>query len=81
VDNLWLGRCPLSLAEFVASVALTPLLKSGGGIHLTAVGTIWRRLISKVSTKIVIKDLAKYLNDFQFDFGVFRWGRGLFAKC
>ena len=71
VVNLWLGgRCPLSLAEFVASAPLTPLLKSDGGIRPIAVGTIWRRLVSKVVMKGVGKDVAKYLNDFQFGVGV-----------
>jgi len=71
VVNLWLGgRCPLSLAEFVASAPLTPLLKPDGGIHPIAVGTIWRRLVSKVAMKGVGKDMAKYLNDFQFGVGV-----------
>lgn len=33
VVNLWLGgRCPSSLAEFVASAPLTPLLKPDNGI-------------------------------------------------
>jgi len=71
VVNLWLGgRCPLSLEEFVASAPLTPLLKPDGGIHPIAVGTIWRRLISKVAMKGVGEDMAKYLNDFQFGVGV-----------
>ncbi|MCH87559.1 reverse transcriptase-like protein, partial [Trifolium medium] len=71
VVNLWLGgRCPISLAEFVASAPLTPLLKPDGGIQPIAVGTIWRRLISKVAMKGVGKDAAQYLNDFQFGVGV-----------
>jgi len=71
VVNLWLGgRCPLSLAEFVASTPLTSLLKPGGGLCSIAVGTIWRRLVSKVAMKGVGKDMAKYLNDFQFGVGV-----------
>jgi len=56
--------------EFVASAPLTPLLKLDGGIRLIAVGTIWRRLVSRVSMKGVGKDMAKYLNDFQFGDGV-----------
>ena len=56
--------------EFVASAPLTPLLKLDGGIRLIAVGTIWRRLVSRVSMKGVGKDMAKYLNDFQFGVGV-----------
>ncbi|MCI54842.1 hypothetical protein A2U01_0076092, partial [Trifolium medium] len=37
----------MSLAEFVASAPLTPLLKSDGGIRPIAVDIIWRRLVSK----------------------------------
>jgi len=41
--NGWLGgRCPLSLAEFVAYAPLTPLLKPNGGICPVDVGDIWR---------------------------------------
>ena len=60
----------MSLAEFVASAPLTPLLKPDGGIHPIVVGTIWRRLVSKVAMKGVGKDMTKYLNDFQFSVGV-----------
>jgi hypothetical protein len=71
VVNLWLGgRCPIRLSEFVASAPLTPLLKSDGGIRPIAVGTIWRRLVSKVAMKGVSKNVAKYLNDFQFGVGI-----------
>ncbi|GJS40176.1 putative reverse transcriptase domain-containing protein [Tanacetum coccineum] len=42
--NLWLARrCPPILAEFVASVPLTPLLKPDNRIRPIAVGPIWRR--------------------------------------
>ena len=62
VVNLWLGRkCPLSLAEFVASAPLTPLVKLDNGIRPIVVGTVWRRLVSKVAMKGVDKDMAKYL--------------------
>ncbi len=71
VVNLWLGgRCPSILSEFVASAPLTPLLKPDNGIRPIAVGTIWRRLVSKVAMKGVGKEMAKYLNDFQFGVGV-----------
>ncbi|GJT84452.1 hypothetical protein Tco_1058794 [Tanacetum coccineum] len=67
VVNLWLaGRCPPILAEFVASARLTPLLKPDNGIRPIAVGTIWRRLVSKVAMKGVGKKMSKYLSDFQF---------------
>nr|GEY41154.1 putative reverse transcriptase domain-containing protein [Tanacetum cinerariifolium] len=71
VVNLWLaGRCPSILVEFVASVPLTPLLKSDNGIRPIAVGTIWRRLVFKVAMKGVGKEMSKYLSDFQFEVGV-----------
>ncbi|GKE30490.1 putative reverse transcriptase domain-containing protein, partial [Tanacetum coccineum] len=68
VVNFWLaGRCPPILAEFVASA---PLLKPDNGIRPIAVGTIWRRLVSKVAIKGVGKEISKYLSDFQFGVGV-----------
>jgi hypothetical protein len=71
VVNLWPGgRCPISLEEFVASAPLILLLKPDGGRRPIAVGTIWRCLLSKVSMKGVGKDMAKYLNDFQFEVGI-----------
>ncbi|GKD36590.1 hypothetical protein Tco_1252099 [Tanacetum coccineum] len=64
------GRCPPILAEFVASAPLTPLLKPDNGIRPIAVGTIWRRLVSKVAMKGVSKEMSNYLSDFQFGVGV-----------
>ncbi|GJV72664.1 putative reverse transcriptase domain-containing protein [Tanacetum coccineum] len=58
------------LKSFVVSVPLTPLLKPDNGIRPIAVGTIWRRLVSKVSMKGVGKEMSKYLSDFQFRVGV-----------
>ncbi|GJT05624.1 hypothetical protein Tco_0840086 [Tanacetum coccineum] len=71
VFNFWLaGRCSPILAEFVASAPLMPLLKPDNGIRPIAVGTIWRRLVSKVSMKGMGKEMSKYLSDFQFGVGV-----------
>ncbi|GKD07055.1 hypothetical protein Tco_1186740, partial [Tanacetum coccineum] len=54
VINLWLaGRCPTILAKFVAFALLTPLLKQDNRIHPIAVGTLWRRLVTKVAMKCV----------------------------
>ncbi|GKA97858.1 putative reverse transcriptase domain-containing protein [Tanacetum coccineum] len=67
VVNLWLaGRCPPILAEFIASAPLTPLLKPDNGIRPIVVGTTWRRLVFKVAMKGVVKEMSKYLSDFQF---------------
>ncbi|KAL5713679.1 hypothetical protein ACHQM5_015733 [Ranunculus cassubicifolius] len=71
VCNLFLqGRCPSVLGEFVASAPLTPLLKPGGGIRPIAVGTIWRRLVSKMAAKIVGQEVGPYLEGNQFGVGV-----------
>ena len=64
------GSCPSSLAEFVSSAPLTPLLKPDKGIRPIVVGTIWRCLVSKLPMKGVGKEMVKYLNDFKFGVGV-----------
>lgn len=65
VVNLWLaGKCPAELGEFIASAPLTPLLKPGGGLRPIAVGTVWRRLVSKVAAFSVGKDMNSYLGDY-----------------
>lgn len=62
VVNLWLaGKCPDGLGEFIVSAPLTPLLKPGGGLRPIAVGTIWRRLVSKVAAYSVGKVMTSYL--------------------
>ncbi|GJR93621.1 hypothetical protein Tco_0265795, partial [Tanacetum coccineum] len=43
-----------NLLKFVASAPLTPLLKPDNGIRPIAVGTIWRRFVSKVSMKVAM---------------------------
>lgn len=71
VVNLFLdGSCPQELGEYVASAPLTPLLKPGGGIRPIAVGTIWRRLVSKVCASLVGPSLGAYFDGLQFGVGV-----------
>jgi hypothetical protein len=71
VVNLFLsGKCPNQLGEYIASAPLTPLVKPGGGIRPIAVGTVWRRLVSKVASSSVGDSMNSYLQDFQFGVGV-----------
>ncbi|GJR66093.1 putative reverse transcriptase domain-containing protein [Tanacetum coccineum] len=71
VVNLFLdGKCPMRLGEYIASAPLTPLVKPGGGIRPIAMGTVWRRLVYKVSAIMVVHSLDGYLNDLQFGVGV-----------
>ncbi|GJR59842.1 hypothetical protein Tco_1502004 [Tanacetum coccineum] len=68
VVNLWLaGRCLPIFAEFVASAPLTPLLKPDNMIRPIAVGTIWRRLVSKVAMKSVGKEISSTLVIFNLE--------------
>ncbi|GJY77416.1 putative reverse transcriptase domain-containing protein [Tanacetum coccineum] len=58
------------LLKFVASAPLTPLFKPDNEIRPIAVGTIWRRLVSKLAMKGVGKEMSKYLSDFQYVVGL-----------
>ncbi|XP_026424430.1 uncharacterized protein LOC113320753 [Papaver somniferum] len=71
VINLWFdGFCPAQLGVYIASAPLTPLLKPDCDIRPIVVGTVWRRLMSKVAASAVGKQLCTYLEDFQFGVGV-----------
>ena len=68
--NMFLdGKCPCVLGSYIASAPLTPLVKPGGGIRPIAVGTVWRRLVSKIATSVVGKTLNTYFEAFQFGVG------------
>ncbi|GJU69332.1 hypothetical protein Tco_1255591 [Tanacetum coccineum] len=70
VVNLFLdGKCPNRLGEYIASAPLIPLVKTGGGIRPIAVGTVWRRLVSKVSAIMIVHSLDGYLDSLQFGVG------------
>ncbi|GJS42873.1 hypothetical protein Tco_0567916 [Tanacetum coccineum] len=58
------------LREYIANAPLTLLVKSGGGIRPIVVGTVWRRLVSKVSAVMISHSLDDYLDDLQFGVGV-----------
>nr|GEV52001.1 hypothetical protein [Tanacetum cinerariifolium] len=76
--NLFLGgKCPMMLDEYIASAPLTPLVKPSSGIHPIAVGTVWRRLISKVSAIMIGHSLDGYLDGLQFGVGVPRGGEAI----
>ncbi|GJR46042.1 putative reverse transcriptase domain-containing protein [Tanacetum coccineum] len=76
-EALLVGKCPKRLGEYIASAPLTPLVKPGGGIRPIAVGTIWRRLVSKVCATTIGHSLDTYLNDLQFGVGVSGGGEAI----
>lgn len=79
IVNLWLvGKCPQALGEFVSSAPLTPLINPRGGTHPIVVGTIWRRLFSKVAATHIGKEMNLYLRDYQFGVGVPSMGEEIF---
>ncbi|KAL8120639.1 hypothetical protein AgCh_017714 [Apium graveolens] len=59
------GNCQISLAKFIGSAPFTPSLKPDSGVRTINVETIWRRLVSKETLK-VIKEMVFNLRDFQF---------------
>ncbi|GKD20519.1 hypothetical protein Tco_1222222, partial [Tanacetum coccineum] len=65
-------NCPKMLGKYIGSVPLTPLVKPSGGICLIIVGTIRRRLVSKVSAIMIDHSLDGYLECLQFGVGVSR---------
>nr|GEY65835.1 hypothetical protein [Tanacetum cinerariifolium] len=67
----------LVLRSYIASALLTPLVKPGGGIQPIVVGTVWRRLVSKVSAVLVGHSLDGYLDDLQFGVGVSGGGEAI----
>ncbi|GJT38166.1 putative reverse transcriptase domain-containing protein [Tanacetum coccineum] len=78
VVNLFLdGKCPKMLGEYIASAPLTPLVKPGGGIRPIVMGTVWRRLVSKVCATMIGHSLDTYLNDLQFGVGVSGGGKAI----
>ncbi|GKA81616.1 hypothetical protein Tco_0788308 [Tanacetum coccineum] len=62
----WFDICVDLTGEYIARTPLTPLVKPGCGIHLIAVGTVWRRLVSKVSAVLIGHSLDVYFDDLQF---------------
>lgn len=52
------------------SAPLIPLLKLDGVICPITVGTVWRRLVSKVAAQSEVRDICMCLQDFQFGVGV-----------
>nr|GEU50467.1 hypothetical protein [Tanacetum cinerariifolium] len=50
--------------------SLTTLVKPCGGICPIAVGTVWRRLVSKVSAVMIGHSLDGYLDELEFGVGV-----------
>ncbi|XP_021743396.1 uncharacterized protein LOC110709482 [Chenopodium quinoa] len=78
VVNLFLaGKCPMELGEYIASAPLTPLVKPGGGIRPIAVGTIWRRLVSKVGAVMIDQSVGSYFDGLQFGVGVSSGGEAI----
>ncbi|GKE51972.1 hypothetical protein Tco_1487128, partial [Tanacetum coccineum] len=67
VVNLFLEvKFPMMLGEYIASAILMPLVKPGDGIRPIVVGTVWRRLVTKVSATVIGHSLDGYLEGLQF---------------
>lgn len=70
VVNLLLDeKCPSVLGCYIASAPLTLLVKPGGCILPIIGWIVWHRLVSKVATLVVGKNLNAYFKDYQFGLG------------
>ncbi|GJW21396.1 hypothetical protein Tco_0032018 [Tanacetum coccineum] len=79
--NLFLdGKCSKMLDEYIASALLTLLVKPRGGINPIVMGTVCRRLVSKVSAAMIGHSLDGYLNDLQFGVRVSGGGEAILHK-
>jgi hypothetical protein len=68
------GVLPQWFYEFIASADLIALAKSDGGIRPIAMGSIWRKLISKAA-------LIHFKADIQLYFELYQYGVGSRAGC
>nr|GEY13621.1 hypothetical protein [Tanacetum cinerariifolium] len=59
--------------ELISSITHVP----GGGVGPIAVGTVWRRLVSKVSATLISHSLDGYLDGIQFGIGVSGGGEAI----
>ncbi|GJR85890.1 hypothetical protein Tco_0209901 [Tanacetum coccineum] len=79
VVNLFLeGKCLTMVGEYIASASLTPLVKPDSGIRLIAVGTVWRRMVSKVCATMIGHSLDGYLDGLQFCIRIPGGGEAIF---
>nr|GEW69780.1 hypothetical protein [Tanacetum cinerariifolium] len=56
---------------------LSKLIKPGGGICPIVVGVVWRSLVSKVSTIMIVHCLDGYLDGLQFGVGLSRGSKAI----
>ncbi len=63
------GKFPTSVAPFYGGARLIPLIKKDGGVRPMAVGETLRRLVCKLTLKIVKEDVPPMLLPFQLGVG------------
>ena len=64
------GRVPEAVCPFFFGASLVALEKKSGGVHPIAVGCTLRRLVAKVTSQIVVEEMAELLSPRQLGYGV-----------
>ncbi|XP_035712509.1 uncharacterized protein LOC118437538 [Folsomia candida] len=64
------GKVPLDICPFIYGASLTALKKKSGGIRPIAVGCTYRRLVSKISVKVMNHVFQDYFSPVQVGFNV-----------
>ena len=69
VNQALLGEVPAAVRECFYTASLTALRKTDGGIRPIAVGSVYRRLATKVALKPLAAELGKQLRPVQLGYG------------
>ena len=64
------GKLPASIATFITSAPVYPLIKNGGGVRPIAVGEVLRRLTSKLASSAVRHTAVEHLSPLQVGVGI-----------
>ena len=64
------GRLSASIATFITSAPVYPLIKNGGGVRPIAVGEVLRRLTPKLASSVVRHAAVEHLSPLQVGVGI-----------
>ena len=64
------GKLPASIATFITSAPVYPLIKNGSGVRPIAVGEVLRRLTSKLASSAVRHTAVEHLSPLQVGVGI-----------
>ena len=69
LNRILRGEIPSEIVMVLFGANLKPLLKEDGGIHPTASGSVYRRLVEKIVSKLVQENLGQVFRPIQLGYG------------